>query len=261
MASGTKTYVQRVYHWKNWEFSILRKYEYKKGQIAMEMEKQNQAQVTNIIVDLTNVLFLINVRSILKSVGLANLLWYVLTKWKNPETSCLKFLDDIYQASTPRYPLISYKNYRMPDCIVANLLGLSTTQEVLAEIKDAIKDFSAKDYFQDAQEEHIIRSLMETMFNLDLIKQNMCPNLPLVRLMHSIKNRPHYKLFLLTNAGKDTYHALNHKYPDIFSLFDGAIISADIQELKPYPPIYHALLNTYQLSPETSVFIDDQKKI
>lgn len=226
----------------------------------MKAANQNRVPITNIIVDLTNVLFIINVRDILKSVGFFNLLWYVLTKWKSPETTSLKFLDDIHQASTPRYPLISYKNYRMPDCIVANLLGLITTQDVLAQMKESIGDFSAKGYFQDAHEQQLITLLMETMFNLDLIKQNMCPNVPFIKLLRSMKNGPHnYKFFLLTNAGKDTYQALSSKYPDVFALFDGKIISADVQELKPYPPIYHTLLNTYQFSPETSVFIDDQE--
>jgi len=226
----------------------------------MEIEKQNQVPITNIILDLTNVLFLVNVKSILRSIGITNLLWYVLTKWKNPETVCLKFLDDMYQASTPIYPLISYKNYRMPDCIVANLLGLITTQEVLAEIKDVMNYFSTKDYFKDTQEQQIIASLMETMFNLDLIKQNMRPNLSMIKFLQAIKKKlPQYKLFLLTNAGKDTYHELTQKYPEVFGLFDGAIISSHVGELKPYPPIYHTLLNTYHLSPETCVFIDDQQ--
>lgn len=224
----------------------------------MNIKREAEAHVTNIIVDLTNVLFLINVREILKSVGIMNLLWYVLTKWKSPETTSLRFLDDIHQTSEPLYPLISYKTYRMPDCIVANLLGFMTTQEVLAHVKEAIHTFSAKNYFKDRQEQRIITSLMETMFNLDLIKQNMCPNIPMIKLLHNLKNKQKYKLFLLTNAGKDTYHALAQKHPEVFGLFDGRIISAHVQELKPYPEIYHTLLDTYQFSPETSVFIDDQ---
>lgn len=225
----------------------------------MEVEKQNQAPVTNIIVDLTNVLFLINVKEILKSVGVFNLILYVLTKWKNPETTALKFLDDMHQSSPSVYPLISYKNYKVPDCIVANLLGFMTIQDVLAHVKEAIHNFSAKNYFKDTQEQQIITSLMETMFNLDLIQQNMCPNVPMINFLRDLKNKHIYKLFLLTNAGKDTYHALTQKYPDVFTLFDGKIISANVQELKPYPQIYHTLLDTYQLSPETSVFIDDQE--
>lgn len=222
------------------------------------MKKQSQTPVTNIIVDLTNVLFIINVRAILKSVGMFELVWYILTKWKNPETTSLKFLDAIHNASSPQYPLISYKSYKMPDCIVANLLGFVTTQNVLATVKEAINDFDAQNYFKDEQEKQLITSLMETMFNLDLIKQNMRPNVPMINFLNVMKNKG-YKLFLLTNAGKDTYHALSHKYPDVFTLFDGTIISANVQELKPYPPIYHTLLTTYQFSPQTSVFIDDQE--
>jgi putative hydrolase of the HAD superfamily len=224
----------------------------------VEIQKETQPKVTNIVIDLTNVLFLINVKGILKSIGIWNLCWYVLTKWKNPETVSFKFLEALHYASPPQYPLISYKNYKLPDCITANLLGYITTQEVWATIKQAIHTFASQNYFQDAQEKQIIAGLMENMFNLDRIKENMRPNEQLIRLLQNIKNKP-YKLFLLTNVGHDTYDALKQTYPEVFTLFDGRIISAEVKQLKPYPPIYHTLINTYQLSPEESVFIDDQQ--
>lgn len=224
------------------------------------MQIKEQPKVTNIVVDLTNVLFLINVRGVLKSVGIFNLLWYVLTKRKSPEAVSFKFLEALQQASPPKYPLISYKNYTMPDCITANLLGLITSQEVWNQLKEAIHIFGSRNFFHDAHEQRMIARLMENMFNVERIKYNMRPNLPIVKLLKSIKNKPQYKLFLLTNVGHDTYHALTQAHPELFSLFDGAIISANVQELKPYSQIYHTLLNTYQLLPEESVFIDDQSE-
>jgi len=227
----------------------------------MALGKQNPTPVTNIIVDLTNVLFIINVRALLKSIGLFNLIWYTLTTWRDLETVCLKFLDTMHNdmPTDRRYPIISYKGYTMPDCLAANLLGLTSSRTVLAEIKKAINYFGSKNYFYNDNEQELVASLMETMFNLDLIKQNMCPNMPLIRFLRSLKKQhQNYKFFLLTNVGHDTYQALLHKYPDVFALFDGSILSADVHELKPYPPIYHALLDTYHLAPAASVFIDDQ---
>jgi FMN phosphatase YigB (HAD superfamily) len=226
----------------------------------MKIEKETSPGITALIVDITNVLFRINEIGILQEVGIFTILWYVLTTWKNPETTCLKFLDAIPPNATPVYPPIYYKQYRMPDCITANILGRISAYEVCTELKKDILCFSARHYFRNKQEEEIITRLIEIMFNPARIMKTMRPNKPFLKLLRTIKNKSDsYKFFLLTNIGSDIYQALTQQYPAVFDLFDGAIISSHVGELKPYPAMYHTLLNTYNLSPETSVFIDDQE--
>lgn len=76
-----------------------------------------------------------------------------------------------------------------------------------------------------------------------------------VELLRSVKEQG-YKVYALSNFHKDAFDYVAKKY-EWFSLFDGMIISADHQVMKPEPGIYQLLLTTYELIPEECVFIDD----
>ncbi|NVM17549.1 MAG: HAD family phosphatase [Candidatus Lokiarchaeota archaeon] len=65
-----------------------------------------------------------------------------------------------------------------------------------------------------------------------------------------------YRTFILSNYIKEAYEYIQNKY-DLFSLFDGQIISGFEETIKPEKAIYVKLLNRYHLIPEESLFIDD----
>lgn len=64
------------------------------------------------------------------------------------------------------------------------------------------------------------------------------------------------KLYLLSNYPSEHYERNLREY-DFFSLFDGAVISARVGMLKPRFGIYRYLTDTYGLTPERTLFIDD----
>ena len=64
------------------------------------------------------------------------------------------------------------------------------------------------------------------------------------------------KLYLLSNYPEEYYERNAREYP-FFSLFDGAVISSKVHMLKPRFEIYRYLTDTYHLSPERTLFIDD----
>jgi len=65
-----------------------------------------------------------------------------------------------------------------------------------------------------------------------------------------------YETYILSNFIKETYTYIKKKY-DIFSLFEGQIISGIENIIKPEKAIYELLLNRFSLIPEESLFIDD----
>jgi len=65
-----------------------------------------------------------------------------------------------------------------------------------------------------------------------------------------------YKTYVLSNFIKETFTFIRNKY-EIFSLFDGHIISGFEKTIKPENAIYETLLSRYHLIPEESLFIDD----
>ena len=64
-----------------------------------------------------------------------------------------------------------------------------------------------------------------------------------------------YRIFLLSNASID-FHTERRNIPAL-KIFDGCLISADYQIIKPEPGIYLKLLSKYNLKPEECFFIDD----
>lgn len=65
------------------------------------------------------------------------------------------------------------------------------------------------------------------------------------------------KLYVISNYGAETFAATQNQFPELFSQFDGMIISAHEKLIKPDPRIYQLLLSRYGLKAEECVFIDD----
>lgn len=75
----------------------------------------------------------------------------------------------------------------------------------------------------------------------------------LIRRLANTSNR----LFVLSNMHLASIAHLEKEH-DIWTLFDGVVISSRIKTIKPEIRIYRYLLDTYQLRPADTVFIDDR---
>lgn len=65
-----------------------------------------------------------------------------------------------------------------------------------------------------------------------------------------------YKVYLLSNFGRTSFK-LAEKSFDFLKYVDGAIISYQVEQIKPNPAIYMILCQKYGISPCDAVFIDD----
>jgi 2-haloacid dehalogenase len=66
-----------------------------------------------------------------------------------------------------------------------------------------------------------------------------------------------YPIYALSNFGRDTYAQALEVYPEL-GAFVGAVISGHKGYIKPEPEIYKILLERYELSAESLLFIDDR---
>ncbi len=64
------------------------------------------------------------------------------------------------------------------------------------------------------------------------------------------------KVYLLSNYSEEAYLYLEER-ADFIKLVDGKMISYTIKKVKPEREIYQALLDTYHILPEESIFLDD----
>lgn len=65
-----------------------------------------------------------------------------------------------------------------------------------------------------------------------------------------------YHVYGLTNWSMETYPMIRDSY-EVFSLFEGVVVSGEECLLKPDEKIYRCLLERYSLKAEESVFLDD----
>ena len=86
--------------------------------------------------------------------------------------------------------------------------------------------------------------------------KELAPVLPPAHLVPELKKMGK-KLYIISNYGIETFAATQAQFPELFSQFDGMVISAREKLIKPDLRIYQLLCDRYGLKPEECVFIDD----
>jgi putative hydrolase of the HAD superfamily len=61
----------------------------------------------------------------------------------------------------------------------------------------------------------------------------------------------------LSNYGETPYKYAREHF-SYFGEADGIVISSEVKMIKPEPGIYQYLIDTYELNPEETVFLDDR---
>lgn len=80
-----------------------------------------------------------------------------------------------------------------------------------------------------------------------------------VEILKTIKNTGHYKVIALTNWSAETFPVARSKY-DFLGWFDGIVMSGEEKTRKPFSKFYQIMIDRYNLTPETCVFIDDNPR-
>ena len=86
------------------------------------------------------------------------------------------------------------------------------------------------------------------------------PILPTLKLIKQIK-RNGFKLYIFSNIGEQSAGILQAKYPEIFALFDGILVteSQDNYIMKPSKASFNKFLTKFNLEKEQIIFIDDKQ--
>ena len=78
-----------------------------------------------------------------------------------------------------------------------------------------------------------------------------------VKILEKLKEK--YKLYILSNFHKDSFETISSRY-NFFNYFDGGIVSAYHNCIKPDEKIYKLLIDKYNINPTETLFIDDLEK-
>lgn len=77
-----------------------------------------------------------------------------------------------------------------------------------------------------------------------------------VNLFQTLRASKKYKIYALTNWGAETWPRALELFP-FLNDFDGVVVSGIEKTRKPFPEIYQIILDRYQITPEKSIFMDD----
>ena len=75
---------------------------------------------------------------------------------------------------------------------------------------------------------------------------------------YAVAKKNGHKLYVCSNLSMGYIDMLEQDFPHIFKMFDGIVTPTVAQAKKPDIKIFHYLLDTYELIPHHSIFIDDQ---
>lgn len=77
-----------------------------------------------------------------------------------------------------------------------------------------------------------------------------------VEIFRELKQKGKYKLYALTNWSAELFPIALERY-DFLHWFDGRVVSGEEKMRKPFPEFYQLILNRFKLTPQETLFIDD----
>jgi len=80
-----------------------------------------------------------------------------------------------------------------------------------------------------------------------------------VEILRSIKESKNYRLYALTNWSAETFPWALSNF-EFLHWFEGIVVSGVEKSRKPYPEFYQILFDRYNVTPENTLFIDDNPK-
>jgi 2-haloacid dehalogenase len=80
-----------------------------------------------------------------------------------------------------------------------------------------------------------------------------------VEILRHLKDKGTERLYALTNWSSELFPIALERY-NFLHWFDGRLVSGEEKTRKPFREFYQLLINRFQLTPEQTIFIDDNSK-
>ncbi|HLW73365.1 MAG TPA: HAD family phosphatase [Candidatus Babeliales bacterium] len=154
-------------------------------------------------------------------------------------------------------PAYDEKGNLLPFLMCTWLQGNMTCTEIRYLINHTVP--MHPEWFKCHAEQRIIQNLLRMIFTPRYFVNSRKISAEGIAFIKKCKREGH-KIYGLSNWDPESFALLKEKYPQLFDLFDGIIISGETNTNKPHATIYQALLERYDLDPQQCWFIDDQEE-
>jgi HAD superfamily hydrolase (TIGR01509 family) len=223
----------------------------------------------NFIFDLGGVLIDTDPVASLRHIGLKNLAHCMIAFKKGPsainqhiKAKFFETLDNV--ATTHGYTVSTQDHYAydehgniLPSLMCLWLAGAIQSDDIRTLALDTIEQ--SPNWFDHRAEKQAIENLISMVFTPEhfIASRKLYSNS--IGFIKACKKQGH-KVYVLSNWDTKSFKLLQTKYPHLFDLFDGIVISGESNAVKPSPNIYALLLDRYNLDPQKCWFIDDQQE-
>ncbi|RTL06653.1 HAD family hydrolase [Candidatus Dependentiae bacterium] len=221
-------------------------------------------QAKNVVFDLGGVLFHTKtpISMLCKQLSITTLVAYMLhphtTKY-NIKGKMLAFLDKIKERTQEHNCIdlpVDDQGNLLPLIMHEWLAGSVTSHEAITHIRKFAKQNPT--LFNCAIERKLMLAIMHFIFNPNTFAQTQQIHPDALKIVQKLK-KDGYKIYILSNWDKESFVLIQEKHKELFTLFDGIMISGEEGMVKPSSCFYKAFLNKYNLDPKSCIFIDDQK--
>ncbi len=149
-----------------------------------------------------------------------------------------------------------------PDGLVASAFESAEEQQAALKVTVGNPDWLALDRGQLSVDDAIVRAQARTDLDPEGIAQiyaNLCTSLlalpNTMTAMHKAKAAG-VPIYILSNMQSHAWEYLQKTF-DCWDACEGVLVSCDVGLIKPDEAIYQCLCDTFSLTPESCVFVDD----
>ena len=227
---------------------------------GLQAELPSNPTIKSIIFDLDGVLLTTNKTKATFSLGIINLLRYILFTGSTPSKEALfQVLRPIPALSTA---YSEHEGKPMPQIMIDWQTGAQTNEQLLATCLQYFdQEYEAGNL--SAAQINIFKPMVTLMFDIPTYMESkitISQNIHALEVIAAYAQEHVIELYILSNWDKESLPSIKEKFPEIFSHFkdENIMISGSVGLAKPNPALYKHMIKTYHLKAENCLFIDDE---
>lgn len=233
---------------------------------SVSSEEESSSATRHIFFDLNSVLFEISAKQALSSIGAVDIAGYKLSgkstdDLENKVFEILGYLEPATPEHIQETPELPQQNKKpFPPIMCRWLRGEMTGQDLLNTSIAFMENPAHEQYFTSKREKRLVENVLRMMVDAETRCKLLSPSKKMIALVKQCKELNH-KVYLFANTDAQFIALMQAKHPDIFTLFDGIVISAHIGSLKPGSRFFETIFKQYHISPKNSYFIDGAEEV
>lgn len=219
------------------------------------------ATTRHVFFDLNNVLFEVSTKQAFAQIGAVDIAAYKFggNKSEDLENKLFEILGYV-EPATPEHTqnsadLPQQNNKPFPLIMCRWLRGEIVGQELLSKAMAFMEHPDHDKYFTSKREKRLVENILRMMVDPDTRSKLFVPMKKGIALVEQCKNFGH-KVYLVANTDQQLMALMQQKHPEVFRLFDGVIVSSQIQALKPGRTFFDRIFKQYRIQEAQSFFID-----